>query len=56
MSIKLAVALKNYFGTKEGQSLSDFVGEMKMLTPEDKAELAKLLTEELGEEVVVAQS
>lgn len=33
----LSAALKAFFGTKPGQSLTDFMAEVKELTPEDRA-------------------
>ena len=50
-------AARKYFGFKENgykgkTGLSSFAEEMKELTPEDRAELAPLLTKELGEEVI----
>lgn len=40
--------LMTYFGKKEGQSLQGFMEEVKVLKPEDKAELAELAAKELG--------
>ena len=34
-------ACKNFFGFKEGQTLSEFGAELKTLTHEDKMEIAK---------------
>lgn len=34
-------ACKNFFGFKEGQTLSEFGAELKQLTHEDKMEIAK---------------
>ncbi len=33
----LMKALKEYFGFKPGQNLTDFMAEIKALTPEDRA-------------------
>ena len=33
----LTKALKDYFGYKPNQNLTEFMGEIKQLTPEDKA-------------------
>jgi hypothetical protein len=33
-------AIKTFFGLKPGQSLTDFMGELKQLSPEEKKELA----------------
>jgi hypothetical protein len=42
----LTKALKDYFGFKPGQNLTEFMGEIKALTPEDrqyfKREFAKV--------------
>lgn len=35
--MSLTAALKDYFGYKPGQSLGDFMAEVKALTVEDKA-------------------
>ena len=43
-----AAVLKNYFGLKDGQTLSDFTKELKDLTPADKKELATAAAKELG--------
>lgn len=37
---KTVVILKNFFGVKEGQKLTDFANEIKELTDEDKLQLA----------------
>lgn len=37
---------KQYFGYKEGETLTEFMGELKAITPEDKAELSELLGKE----------
>lgn len=47
-------AARDFFGLKEGQKLTAFAAELKELPYEDKVELAKLLTEELGIEVTVS--
>mgnify|MGYP006291326153 CR=1 FL=1 len=53
--MKFLTALKNYFGylpVYKGQSgLKGFALEVKELTETDRAELAPLLAEELGETV-----
>lgn len=35
-----AVVLKEFFGKREGQTLTEFVVEMRQLTDEDKQQLA----------------
>ena len=45
------VACKEYFGVTPGQSLMEFKKEVDQLTPTDRAELAPLLSVQLGEEV-----
>lgn len=37
------LACKKFFNTKPGQSLVEFAGELKKLTPQDRLELAELL-------------
>lgn len=37
-----AGACKKFFGLKDGQTLAEFVGELKQLTDEDKAEMKVL--------------
>ena len=34
----LVVVMKHFFGLKPGQTLQEFSGELKSLTPEDRAE------------------
>lgn len=43
------VACKQYFGFLPGQSLMEFRDEIRKLTPEDREELASMLSEALGE-------
>ena len=43
-----AAAIMAYFGRHPGQTLSDFMTEIKALTPEAKTELAIGATEKLG--------
>lgn len=45
-------AIRDYFGQKPGQSLKEFVEEIKALSPEDKHELASLTAKELGGNLV----
>jgi hypothetical protein len=40
--------LRTYFGTKPGQSISDFARELKELSAEEKAELVELAAIQLG--------
>ncbi len=44
--MSLIAAIKQYFGFKPGQSMTEFMGEVKELTPEDREyfrrELAKV--------------
>ena len=53
MSISLTVALKRYFGYRQGQGLTDFAQEIKALTDKDKQDYIALLTQELKEEVTL---
>jgi len=46
-----AAVLRTYFGLKEGQKLTDFMAEVKALTPESKTELALGAAKELGLEI-----
>lgn len=46
--------LKEFFGSKPGQTLTEFGAELKALTPEDKAELVALTRARLEEEAPVA--
>lgn len=39
-------ACRKYFGTKEGQSLRDFLAEVNSLSPEDKREIEEGLKRE----------
>lgn len=43
-----ASAIMQYFGKKEGQTLSEFMTEVRQLTPESKTELAIGACKELG--------
>lgn len=43
-----AAAIMNYFGKKPGQTLSEFMTEVRALTPADKTELAIGACKELG--------
>lgn len=49
--MKFIVACKKFFDKKPGQSLSNFLEEVKTLTPEDKLELKPLLEKELGDKI-----
>jgi exonuclease VII large subunit len=49
--MRFAVAVKKFFGMKDGQTLQDFVAEVRGLTPADRAEMAPQLSVALGEEV-----
>jgi hypothetical protein len=42
----LTVALKNYFGYREGEGLTGFAAEIKKLSNEDKEELKTMLKDE----------
>lgn len=46
--------LKEFFGFKPGQTLTEFGAELKALTPEDKAELVALIRSRVEEEAPVA--
>jgi hypothetical protein len=43
--------MKEFFGYKQGQSMQDFVKEIKELSPEEKRELVELAAKELGVEI-----
>lgn len=49
--MKPSVVLKKFFGQKPGQTLVEFVGELKQLSKEETLELAGLAAVELGVEV-----
>ena len=51
MGKAFAAACKEFFGYRPGQGLREFALEIKALTPEDRVELAALLSKELGCEV-----
>lgn len=44
-------AIRHFFGMKPGESLSEFMAELKALSPEEKQELAELSAKELGVEL-----
>lgn len=41
-------AIRKYFGLKEGQTLSEFMQELKELSPESKQELGDLARAQLS--------
>lgn len=45
---------KEYFGLKEGQTLTQFAQELKALTPKDKADLSAMAAT-VGYEIAVEQ-
>lgn len=47
-----AASIMEYFGRKEGQTLQEFMGEIRALSPESKTELAVGAAKELGWEVI----
>lgn len=47
-SLSEASVIMAYFGRKEGQSLQDFMEEVRQLSPESKNELAIGAAKELG--------
>lgn len=49
--LKFVTACRKFFGMKSGETLTEFMAEVKALTPEDRKELAELLSVELNEEV-----
>lgn len=51
--MNFVTACHTYFGRKPGQSLGEFGAELKTLTPQDRRELAPLLSVELGTEVAL---
>lgn len=46
--ISFVAACKRYFGLKQDQKLLEFQGEIKALTPQDRADLTPLLAAALG--------
>lgn len=46
-------ALRKFFGKKEGQMTTDFLQEMKALSPAERLELAKLACVEMGDELEI---
>ena len=49
--MKFIVACKRFFDQRKGQTLGEFVKEVKTLTPEDRQELKPLLEKELGDKI-----
>ena len=41
-------AIRTFFGLKPGETLGEFMAELKALTPEDKKELGEAAALELG--------
>ena len=50
-----AVAMKQYFGIKEGQTLKDFQDEIRKLTVKDREDFTGWLEKELGITIVPYQ-
>ncbi len=48
-----ATACSKYFGRLPGQTTGEFAEELRALTPEDREEMAPLLSEELGQPIDV---
>ncbi len=48
-----AAACKKYFDKKPGQTMGEFVAELRELSHESKVEMAKELSVHFGEEVTV---
>lgn len=53
MPTNFSAACKKFFGYMEGQTLTEFGKELGALTPTDKIELATMLSEQLGDAVIV---
>jgi hypothetical protein len=51
--MSFVTACHTYFGRKPGQSLLEFGAELKALSPQDRRELARHLSVELGTEVAL---
>lgn len=51
--MSFVTACHTYFGRKPGQSLGEFGAELKALSPQDRRELAQLLSVELETEVAL---
>ena len=51
--MSFVMAARKYFGQKTGQTLAEFSAELKLLTDQDKLDLAPMLSKALGEDVVV---
>lgn len=46
-----AAAMKDFFGLKEGQTLSGFMIELKALSEKDKADFREMLVKQAGYEL-----
>jgi hypothetical protein len=46
-----AVACKDFFGFKPGQTMTDFMNELRQLTDKDKADLTKMFPS-VGYEII----
>lgn len=55
MPISFVVAVNRFFGRKDGQTLGEFAVEIRQLTDGDKIHMARMLSEELKEEVVISK-
>jgi hypothetical protein len=52
-AVSAVVALKDFFGMKPGETLQEFLAEIRALSPEEKHNLAMLACQELGYELKV---
>ena len=49
------VALRNFFGMKEGQTTTEFLTEVKGLTPAEREELGKLAAAAMGDTIKLVE-
>ena len=49
-------AVREYFGYKEGEKLTEFAQEIRALTDQDKLDLAQGLAEEFQQTIEVSQA
>lgn len=52
MSMGFTIASRKFFGLKDGETLNEFIAEVRALTDKDREEMAPLIAKEIGVEEV----
>lgn len=53
MEKTIVMLLKEFFGLKPGETSKEFLDEYRQLSPEERAELARLICEQTGDTIKV---